>query len=73
MLENDITESIVANGFTQCGLYPFNADAVDYQQLIKKPKLDQNVDSEIDNRAAEQSSQFLDQFEYRLNQRSFKH
>lgn len=68
VLNNDITESIVANGFTRCGIYPFNADAIDYEQLIKRQKLNEIGDSSVENHVAErQSSQFLDEFECKLD------
>lgn len=58
----------MANGFVQTGLYPFNPDALDYSQLIKKQKLD---DSDNQNNCVDaddsQSNHFLKQFECQMD------
>lgn len=56
------------NGFQKCGLYPFNADAIHYSQLLKKGKLNdsqQNNDDPLPPK--EIVNPFLKQFESHMD------
>lgn len=64
MIDRDISVETVANGFKKSGLYPFTADAIDYGQLIKKPRLEEVPDNDIVNL---HSNEFLEQFETHLD------
>lgn len=64
VLDGSISKETVANGFTKCGLYPFDADAVDYGQLIKRPRMEDVIENDFVNSA---STDFLEQFEENLD------
>ena len=64
MLDRDISVEIVANGFKKSGLYPFTANAINYGQLIKKPRLIEVSDNDIANLP---ENGFLEQFEKHLD------
>lgn len=63
-----MSESTIINGFAKCGLYPFNADAIDYGQLIKKGKLNDNSVENNDQLVPKEIlNHFLTQFESNLD------
>lgn len=65
VLDSDMREETITNGFEKCGLYPFNADAIDYGQLIKKGKMkDKNDQQQVPQ---EVPNYFLKQFEDQMD------
>lgn len=68
-----MSQSTIINGFVKCGLHPFNADAIDYGQLIKKGKLNDNQDESSDQLLPNEiPNLFLTQFESRLDPNKLK-
>jgi len=45
---------VMSNGFRKCGLFPFSADALQYNQLLQKKKIDETV---ISRAEAEQNAE----------------
>jgi len=45
---------VMSNGFRKCGLFPFSADALQYNQLLQKKKIDETV---ISRAEAEQTAE----------------
>lgn len=68
VLDNDISKQTVSNGFTACGFYPFDADAIGYEQLIKKPRIEEVPENDfMNNSHHDRSPNFLQQFKQHLD------
>ncbi|XP_055708637.1 uncharacterized protein LOC129804902 [Phlebotomus papatasi] len=72
IISQDNMSKNVVSGFRATGLYPFNADAVDYSKIIQRTGLkdttsDQNIDSDIADQGNQEN--FVHYFESKIEEK----